>query len=88
MKHILELRDTEFVCDQPVQAVWVELVVETGVAEGPFQCDVRLTLGEKSYDMAPGELIILGKAMEAYLEQRRADARLEHQLQPNMRFVG
>jgi len=87
MKHTLELRDSEFVYGDP-NAAWVELVIETGVAEDPFQCDVWLTVGEKSYDVGAVNLVVLGRAMEAYLEQRRADARLEHQLQPNMRFVG
>jgi len=85
MKHTLELRDSEFVYGDP-NAAWVELVIETGVAEDPFQCDVWLTVGEKSYDVGATDLIVLGRAMEAYLEQRRAVAVADKRCSPTITY--
>ena len=86
MKHILELRDTEFVYGDQKTA-WVELTVETGVAEGPWHCDVQLALGEKVYDVGAMDLIVLGRAMEAYLEQRRAAEVVDHQTGPHIQYM-
>jgi len=86
MKHILELRDTDSVYGDQSSA-WIEMVVQTGCAETPFQADVHLLLGEKEYEVGPGELVVLGKAMEAYLEQRRAVEVVEHQIHPNMQYM-
>ena len=83
MKFLLELRDNDCVYGDQSSA-WIEMVVQTGCAETPFQADVHLLLGEKEYEVAPGELVVLGKAMEAYLEQRRAVEVVEARCRPQM----
>jgi len=76
MKIVLTLCNTEHECGKLDEA-FVEMVIETGLSSGLFCPDVYLTLGDASYEVSPGELVVLGKAMEAYLEERRADGAAE-----------
>ncbi|HUW10203.1 MAG TPA: hypothetical protein VM537_10765 [Anaerolineae bacterium] len=71
MKVVLTLCNTEHECGKLDEA-FVEMVVETGLSSGLFCPDVYLTLGDASYEVSPAELVVLGRAMEAYLAQRRA----------------
>lgn len=84
MKHTLTLYDTE--CARADEA-YIEMAVETGLASGPFAPDVYLALGEASYQVMPEDLVVLGRAMEAYLEQRRAVEVVEHQIHPHMQYT-
>ena len=86
MKVVLTLCNTEHECGKLDEA-FVEMVVETGLSSGLFCPDVYLTLGDASYEVSPGELVVLGKAMEAYLEERRAAEVVEHQVHPNIQYM-